>query len=441
MKKVRQREKNFDIENFVRFRVKEMNLKFLLIEKCVISSILLQQFLLYGACDQFGLCIKRKYNDPNYNETKKDIMIGIYVDFTNFDSIFDFERYLKYDLYYRKPAEETLNMNLNILLYTYSQSCDNRTTELFLDILLNSSLNDRKSFKIVSIIAFLNSKELKQLANVMSPYSIPIIAYLIWDNSVIKHVQSIHDYYKNVLIIPVNYKGKTEFLIEFFKKTRTDILTILYNIEDNNQGEVYEMIRTFNQNSICVNTYNIKHLKKEKIYHKLETERKYSHTFLVINKEYDILETLLGALSDESYRKIMVIYNIHDDDGFYGGFRKMSFYDRVIDAKTDIISFFTVDLWPWRNQGNIIEGIMKWIVFFENTTEQMSVYWNSDQNSSKGDRNLPEKYLKDSILPYWNHSIVSKRFAPLYVFHISICLYMFIICLYMSFIFGKTMNH
>lgn len=137
----------------------------------------------------------------------------------------------------------------------------------------------------------------------------------------------------------------------------------------------------------------------------------------------------------------MVIYNIHDDDGFYGGFRKMSFYDRVIDAKTDIISFFTVDLWPWRNQGNIIEGIMKWIVFFENTTEQMSVYWNSDQNSSKGDRNLPEKYLKDSILPYWNHSIVSKRFAPLYVFHISICLYMFIICLYMSFIFGKTMNH
>ena len=80
---------------------------------------------------------------------------------------------------------------------------------------------------------------------------------------------------------------------------------------------------------------------------------------MVINKEYDILETLLGALSDESYRKIMVIYNIHDDDGFYGGFRKMSFYDRVIDAKTDIISFFTVDLWPWRNQGNIIEGIMK----------------------------------------------------------------------------------
>ena len=273
MKKVRQREKNFEIENFVRFRVKEMNLKFLLIEKCVISSILLQQLLLYGACDQFGLCIKRKYNDPNYNETKKDVMIGIYVDFTNFDSIFDFERYLKYDLYYRKPAEETLNMNLNILLYTYSQSCDNRTTELFLDILLNSSLNDRKSFKIVSIIAFLNSKELKQLANVMSPYSIPIIAYLIWDNSVIKHVQSVHDYYKNVLIIPVNYKGKTEFLTEFFKKTRTDILTILYNIEDNNQGEVYEMIRTFNQNSICVNTYNIKHLKKEKIYYKLETER------------------------------------------------------------------------------------------------------------------------------------------------------------------------
>lgn len=111
-------------------------------------------------------CKTYTFNDENFNETKLDLVVVRFLRSVNSDSIRSYHSH-SYQLKY---------FNLNYVVYHYPQhQCKTNTIHLFLDVLLNETLFKRRPFKIIAILTDTNNSELTDLANIMSPYSVPVI--------------------------------------------------------------------------------------------------------------------------------------------------------------------------------------------------------------------------------------------------------------------------
>ena len=94
--------------------------------------------------------------------------------------------------------------------------------DLFLDVLLNKTLLNGKSFKIFAIFIHADDTEVKHLANIMSPYSVPIIPIMPATKSYIRPIQRVYQYYYNVLLLPYTLTYKRPlFLLFLIAKLKT----------------------------------------------------------------------------------------------------------------------------------------------------------------------------------------------------------------------------
>ena len=86
--------------------------------------------------------------------------------------------------------------------FTITQ-CTMSSINLFLDVLLllSNTLLNSKSFKIIAIFPHANDNELKDLANIMSPYSVPIIPIMPATKSYIRSILRVYSYYDSVLLL------------------------------------------------------------------------------------------------------------------------------------------------------------------------------------------------------------------------------------------------
>ena len=93
------------------------------------------------------------------------------------------------------------NFTINHLIYLYPYgNCNVNIMEAFIDVLLNETLMDGRPFKIIAILTLINEMELTNLADIMSPYFIPIVpvvprnflSYVILNLSTIITIMLLH---------------------------------------------------------------------------------------------------------------------------------------------------------------------------------------------------------------------------------------------------------
>lgn len=357
----------------------------------------------------FNKCTKKMFSQNNYNNTKHDLVLAIYLKHDDLDP--SVESALIYMLSEAKQ-ENSSEFNVNILLYQFSDKCNKENLHLFLDILLNTSLNNGKPFKIMGIIAYMNNEDLTHLANTASAYSIPVVGYLISGSSNIVHVQSIHNYYKNVFLFSFSKIGKIHFLIDFVKKFDVDLVTILHQTYKNSLNEINTISDVLNQNSVCVNIYDIKDfLQRNNEYFKILMEKKYSNTFLIVNKDYNSLRSIFKAISSKNESKTFIVYNNYDNESLTESMFKATFFHESVPPNTNIILVYTDN----NTLTYSILGFYEWIHRFLEATKISYRVSKPEYTSVLPNRVFGNVYLKELLLQSKQTIYKSEIFISLFV--------------------------
>ena len=129
---------------------------------------------------------------------------------------------------------------MNYLIYRFSSKCNIDTSDLFLDILLNSSLNSGRPFKIYAITAIVREDDLRKLANLMVPCCIPIISFPYMDFTKVKNSLSSYRCSENIIFLR---SGKNNFTDDVTKSFNIKIVTILFNNADDIAFEAVKMFK------------------------------------------------------------------------------------------------------------------------------------------------------------------------------------------------------
>ena len=169
-------------------------------------------------------CQTYKAYSKNYTAAISNLMVASF--FRSRTTKEDFNKYLF--------SYQLEDLNVNSVIYYYPRSrCTVSSIDLFLDVLLNQTLLDGKSFKIIAIFIHVDDTELKHLANILSPYLVPIIPIMPTKKSYILSIQSSYEYYDNVLLLHASMNTERPvFLENLIVKFNTKLITIFYSSED-----------------------------------------------------------------------------------------------------------------------------------------------------------------------------------------------------------------
>ena len=198
-------------------------------------------------------CTENVYRKNSYREKWHDLVIGIYLKNGQLDTV---SLILLQKSLIQLEKTNIRGFNLNILFYYFTEACVNNVHSTYLDILINNSVHHGRPFKLIGLISYLNDQDLRQLANIMSLYSIPIIAFLNYGSSNIQHEQTTHEY--NVFLMPYSDDNKINFLIDSVKTFNINLVTILDICEGKYEDKVVFMKTALNMYSICVNSFSVK---------------------------------------------------------------------------------------------------------------------------------------------------------------------------------------
>ena len=151
------------------------------------------------------------------------------------------------------------DFNINHLIYLYPyDSCRLNIIEAFIDVLLNETLMDGQPFKIVAILTDINEIELTNLADIMSPYFIPIVPVLPLKHSKFSHMQSVYKYYDNVITTFVKNYDEILFLLQFIGTFNVKLVSIFH---DSKEGDAMLQINVIHSSSrlknFCKNIYYV----------------------------------------------------------------------------------------------------------------------------------------------------------------------------------------
>ena len=129
------------------------------------TTILLISLSLTGGNN---ICIKKLYSPQNLNQTEEDLIIAIYVQTkspyerlyttlsTQLEKVYRENNDITKESYYNKDVK----FNIKTLMYYFDKTCNVNFTDLFVDILLNESLNNGKLFQIIGILTYIENEEI-----------------------------------------------------------------------------------------------------------------------------------------------------------------------------------------------------------------------------------------------------------------------------------------
>ena len=358
---------------------------------------------------EIDVCSKKMFLSNSFNEAKLDVVIGIFVEHTASNPVK--VQHLHDSLAWRKMSGSS-NLNMKYLIYKFSQECNQPASELFLDILLNASLNEGRPFKTIGIIGYLNNVDLLTLANIMSPYFVPVIVYLNTGNSNVERIQSFQKYYSNILIISFTHRNKINFIEKFFEQFKTDLTTILYQSEQE-KDRVVALTDILTQKQVCVNVFNVQNVFQNSSQSlKILQEKQFSNTFLIIQNNGNEALKLIRFLNDSVYRKRIVLYNIYENETFDEAVNKSELILNEANIKTDIIVILRSKL-TWGYTAITAE---QWITFYyavASFSEGRKFYTPENEQN----RNLPISFLQQLILPFLKSEYDPTIQSPILVKH------------------------
>ena len=205
------------------------------------------------------------------------------------------------------------DLNLHFLVYYYPMDyCRENSMDLFLDVLLNKSLITGRPFKIITIYTLVSELRFKELANIMSPFAMPIVPILPLGDTEIGTLQNHHEYYNNIVFTFGSF-WSIFTLVYVIQKFDRKIVTIFY---DSEKTRVIEELDIISENlrrnlRVCVNMYfftNTQYENDPDFVLNLEL----SNVLVFVFEDYMLSLKLVKAFSTWTNKEtIAIIYN-HD---------------------------------------------------------------------------------------------------------------------------------
>ena len=247
----------------------------------------------------------------NYNDSNPDLVLATLI---TFEGVIMYSNFLPLlsTMQELEKMPSLPGVNINHLIYLYPRNdCKNNTFDLFLDVLLNKKLFNGKPFKIVAILTHLNNNELRDLANIVSPFLIPIFALIPGRRFFIQKIQNDYRFYDNVIYTSHVNIPKIDFLTNLTRKFNGRMISLFHDYEDT---EEIDIITSYLQEKLlCINSYHMKagiFDNQEKL--TLVTEKDHSNIFVFVSEKHIFLPKLMEVLNNSTYRKrILIIYNYY----------------------------------------------------------------------------------------------------------------------------------
>ena len=341
-------------------------------------------------------CITYTTYSNNYNDSYPDLVIATFITFegdfllTNFHSLFAVTKELE-----KMPSLPGININHLIYLYPRND-CKNNTFDLFLDLLLNKKLLNGKTFKIVAILTHLNNNELTDLANIVSPFSIPIFALIPGRRFFIQKIQKQYHFYDNVIYTPHVNIPKIDFLVNLTRKFNAKMISLFHDYDDTEEIDI--MTSYLQEKLICINRYHMKlgiFDNQEKL--TLVIEKDHSNIFVFVSEKHIFLRKLMEVLNNSTYKKrILIIYNYYYPirniiDKIINNITEINFPLYLVNALTKNTLKEAMDFRS--NMNNTVYEINKRVEVFKNQLM-------SNNTQSKETRNLDRSFSMRFISPF-----------------------------------------
>lgn len=211
-------------------------------------------------------------------------------------------------------AERSERISTNPLIHNvgfcvYDLSCNEsvQPANLFIDVILNETLNNHVPFKIQAIIADLTISDLTGLLNIMSPFSVPIFFFTSGETSTGELTQK----YQN--IVPMFYGYGFNILMEFVTNFQITPITIVYDLEDDSleiMNEVTKRITYFYPHLCVFNKYRV-----ETDYNAVTALNQinqdiYSNFVLIISKNTSLVTMIIHGVSVE---KLCYVFHSYEE--------------------------------------------------------------------------------------------------------------------------------
>ena len=358
-------------------------------------------------------CPPRLIRGNAFNSSALDVLVAIYV---REQFLFGQNLALTSKKYVQSITENEI-INVGFLIYDLSCDDSKNPLEKFIDILLSDTLNNARPFQIAGIIADIKTDELNKMADILSPYSVPLFSF-ISDGSKIKYMQSVKKYYDNVVPISKSFLYRINLLKEFSKTNNLKLMTIVYDMEEESRNVVDDIIKS---DFICISNL-LQFLTIQDLNN--DTVRWENTAFiLVVTSSYKAIQKLVKLLCKTPPTKILYIFYSFDGNTFkldspttelvtveYVKENYLQhtycFFGRVCLIKT---SSTVVD----RFYEKLLNSIIKSVQYIENNLDDMQYYNRipSRQYSSKLVklmRNVSRGFTKGGLILYHN-SLANNR--------------------------------
>ena len=196
-------------------------------------------------------CKTYVFFNENFNETYQDLVAVSFLRSTKSVNIIN----------YRSDPYPLKDLNLNYVAYYYPRyQCQVNSIHLFLDVLLNETLFEGRHFKVIAIFTDANDAELTSLANLMSPYVVPIILIQPSKDFHVNYIKQFYRFYDNILFIfpSVNFE-RPSFLIQLIEKLKARLITVLYDSDEADNLKEISVISEYltSYSNVCLNIYHI----------------------------------------------------------------------------------------------------------------------------------------------------------------------------------------
>ena len=358
-------------------------------------------------------CPPRLIRGNAFNSSALDVLVAIYV---REQFLFGQNLALTSKKYVQSITENEI-INVGFLIYDLSCDDSKNPLEKFIDILLSDTLNNARPFQIAGIIADIKTDELNKMADILSPYSVPLFSF-ISDGSKIKYMQSVKKYYDNVVPISKSFLYRINLLKEFSKTNNSKLMTIVYDMEEESRNVVDDIIKS---DFICISNL-LQFLTIQDLNN--DTVRWENTAFiLAVTSSYKAIQKLVKLLCKTPQTKILYIFYSFDGNTFkldspttelvtveYVKENYLQhaycFFGRVCLIKT---SSTVVD----RFYEKLLNSVIKSVQYIENNLDDMQYYNRipSRQYSSKLVklmRNVSRGFTKGGLILYHN-SLANNR--------------------------------
>ena len=277
---------------------------------------------------QFG----PKVCSKNYSEHNHDMVYGVFVrDVTLAEGAKWF-----LETFYQIFLDQT-QVNINICLIVYDLSCTSHTQslDLFIDIILNKTLNNEKPFTIVAIIGDLETEEFINLANVMSAFTIPVISY-VPDDSKINQLKIMNKgAFSNILTVVKRPLCRLHLLLQYIIHFKVFLVTFLYDAEQERRGIADQMITLAHQYSVCLYK-NIKiQLSNINIISQNILEDAYSNFVLLLSEDVHFIYSIIKTITHTPAKRKITIF-------LFFSFRNLN-YSQVFNLASTNVDLVTIE--------------------------------------------------------------------------------------------------